>query len=147
MDEFHGHLDSQATKFSERVFSILDQDLSGHLDLREFIIGVWNYCTYDTTLISKVISLKDCSFRLYFGLFLFWRFFNNAVDRHETPPCPPCVHHVNNARALKTSDTPSNNVQYHASAQYLLTYFLKYSDRYVPCCAMLCFAMLCYENL
>lgn len=54
MDEFHGHLDSQATKFSERVFSILDQDMSGMLDLREFIIGVWNYCTYDTTLVAKV---------------------------------------------------------------------------------------------
>lgn len=54
VDEFHGHLDSQATKFSERVFSILDQDMSGMLDLREFIIGVWNYCTYDTTLVAKV---------------------------------------------------------------------------------------------
>lgn len=57
MDEFHGHLDSQATKFSERVFSIIDQDQSGMLDLREFIIGVWNYCTYDVTLVSKVASL------------------------------------------------------------------------------------------
>eukprot|EP00903_Cladosiphon_okamuranus_P019985 g18360.t1 len=55
VDEFHGHLDSQATKFSERVFSILDQDQSGMLDLREFIIGVWNYCTYDVTLISKLL--------------------------------------------------------------------------------------------
>ncbi|CAM9426212.1 unnamed protein product, partial [Pylaiella littoralis] len=55
VDEFHAHLDSQATKFSERVFFILDQDLSGCLDLREFIIGVWNYCTYDTTLVSKLL--------------------------------------------------------------------------------------------
>eukprot|EP00752_Nemacystus_decipiens_P002610 g2443.t1 len=55
VDEFHGHLDSQATKFSERVFSILDQDLSGMLNLREFIIGVWNYCTYDVTLVSKLL--------------------------------------------------------------------------------------------
>lgn len=54
MDEFHQHLDSRATKFSERVFAILDQDMSGMLDLREFIVGVWNYCTYDTKLVSKV---------------------------------------------------------------------------------------------
>lgn len=54
MDEFHQHLDSHATKFSERVFAILDQDMSGMLDLREFVVGVWNYCTYDTKLVSKV---------------------------------------------------------------------------------------------
>lgn len=54
MDEFHGHLGCQATKFSERVFSILDQNQSGNLDLREFVTGVWNYCTYDSKLVSKV---------------------------------------------------------------------------------------------
>lgn len=42
------------TKFSERVFAILDQDMSGFLDLREFVVGLWNYCTYDTALVTKV---------------------------------------------------------------------------------------------
>ncbi|CAM9567041.1 unnamed protein product, partial [Laminaria digitata] len=51
--EFHGHLNAQPTKFSERVFAILDQDMSGLLNLREFIVGIWNYCTYDSTLVSK----------------------------------------------------------------------------------------------
>lgn len=55
--EFHGHLNAQATKFSERVFAILDQDMSGLLNLREFIVGIWNYCTYDVTLVSKVRTL------------------------------------------------------------------------------------------
>ena len=55
--EFHGHLNAMPTKFSERVFAILDQDMSGLLNLREFIVGIWNYCTYDTTLVSKVSFL------------------------------------------------------------------------------------------
>eukprot|EP00904_Undaria_pinnatifida_P011356 jgi/Undpi1/7350/HiC_scaffold_22.g09823.m1 len=53
--EFHGHLNAMPTKFSERVFAILDQDMSGLLNLREFIVGIWNYCTYDTTLVSKLL--------------------------------------------------------------------------------------------
>ena len=60
MDEFHGHLNAQATKFSERVFAILDQDMSGLLSLREFIVGIWNYCTYDATLVSKVRCGRRC---------------------------------------------------------------------------------------
>ena len=43
-----------ATKFSERVFGILDMDGSGQLDFREFMIGVWNWNTYDATGITKL---------------------------------------------------------------------------------------------
>ena len=70
MDEFHGHLGSQATKFSERVFSILDQNQSGNLDLKEFITGVWNYCTYDSKLVSKVKVDKGCALVALFFLAL-----------------------------------------------------------------------------
>lgn len=62
-------MDSQATKFSERVFTILDQDLSGMLNLREFIIGVWNYCTYDVTLVSKVKRLPGCEAAVWLIVF------------------------------------------------------------------------------
>lgn len=56
VNEFHGHLNTYSTKFSERVFAILDQDMSGMLDIREFMVGVWNYCTYDTVLVAKVLA-------------------------------------------------------------------------------------------
>lgn len=26
------------------------------LDIREFVVGVWNYCTYDTVLMAKVLA-------------------------------------------------------------------------------------------
>lgn len=42
-----------STKFSERLFGILDLDASGFLDFREFLIGVWNVCTYDAPLFTK----------------------------------------------------------------------------------------------
>lgn len=42
-----------ATKFSERLFGILDLDASGFLDFREFLIGIWNVSTYDVPLFTK----------------------------------------------------------------------------------------------
>ena len=37
-----------------QVFGILDMDGSGQLDFREFMIGVWNWNTYDATGITKL---------------------------------------------------------------------------------------------
>ncbi|CAM9925192.1 unnamed protein product, partial [Discosporangium mesarthrocarpum] len=53
--EFHKYLGYTPTKFSERVFAILDLDASGFLSLEEFVAGVWNYCTYDMALITKLV--------------------------------------------------------------------------------------------
>ena len=51
--EFHKFLGMKPTKFSERVFGILDLDESGELDFNEFVIGIWNFSTYDPLLITK----------------------------------------------------------------------------------------------
>lgn len=52
--EFHAYLGVPQTKFSERIFGVLDLDGSGALDFKEFAVGVWNYCTYDIRLITKL---------------------------------------------------------------------------------------------
>mmetsp|Transcript_36105 Transcript_36105/g.46531 ORF Transcript_36105/g.46531 Transcript_36105/m.46531 type:complete len:600 (+) Transcript_36105:86-1885(+) len=52
--EFHTYLGAPQTKFSERIFGVLDLDGSGALDFNEFAVGVWNYCTYDIRLITKL---------------------------------------------------------------------------------------------
>lgn len=39
------HIDVERTKFSERIFSIFDEDASGEIDFREFVLALWNYCT------------------------------------------------------------------------------------------------------
>mmetsp|Transcript_45079 Transcript_45079/g.70516 ORF Transcript_45079/g.70516 Transcript_45079/m.70516 type:complete len:572 (-) Transcript_45079:640-2355(-) len=54
LGELHAFLSMNQTKFTQRVFEIIDQDGSGNLDLKEFCIGVWNYCTYDIRLVSKL---------------------------------------------------------------------------------------------
>jgi len=54
VEEFHKHLGLPVTKFSERIFGILDMDGSGQLDFNEFAVGVWNYSTYDTILVTKL---------------------------------------------------------------------------------------------
>ena len=54
VEEFHSYLGMPVTKFSERVFGILDADGSGSLSFEEFSVGVWNYCTYDVRLVTKL---------------------------------------------------------------------------------------------
>lgn len=43
--ELLNFLDVDRTKFSERVFSIMDEDQSGQINFYEFVMAVWNYCT------------------------------------------------------------------------------------------------------
>lgn len=54
IEEFHTWLGLRVTKFSERVFGVLDLDASGFLDFREYVVGVWNFCTYDAGLLTKL---------------------------------------------------------------------------------------------
>ena len=38
-------IDSERTHFTERVFRLFDQDGSGRVNFREFVLSIWNYCT------------------------------------------------------------------------------------------------------
>ncbi|GMI36420.1 hypothetical protein TrCOL_g9544 [Triparma columacea] len=53
VQEFHQFLGLKPSRFSERIFGILDLDESGALEFNEFVIGIWNFCTYDALLITK----------------------------------------------------------------------------------------------
>lgn len=53
-------LDIERTKFSMRVFSIFDEDSSGEIDFREFVLALWNYCTLGrATLVLFAFDLYD----------------------------------------------------------------------------------------
>jgi Ca2+-binding EF-hand superfamily protein len=55
LDEFHKFLGISKTRYSERVFSVLDLDMGGSLDFKEFLVGVWNCCTYGTNDIAQFV--------------------------------------------------------------------------------------------
>ena len=39
------HLKVERTKFTKRIFRIFDEDDSGQIDFKEFVVALWNYCT------------------------------------------------------------------------------------------------------
>lgn len=43
--ELLAHIDLDRTRFTEKIFSIFDEDKSGEVDFREFVLSLWNYCT------------------------------------------------------------------------------------------------------
>ena len=45
LSELMAFLDLERTEFTKRVFSIFDEDMSGEIDFREFVVAMWNYCT------------------------------------------------------------------------------------------------------
>jgi Ca2+-binding EF-hand superfamily protein len=47
LDEFYDHFKLPRSIFSDMAFSLMDEDKSGEIDFREFILTLWNYCSYD----------------------------------------------------------------------------------------------------
>ena len=47
LDEFYSHFRIQRSKFADMSFSLLDEDGSGEIDFREFILTLWNFCSFD----------------------------------------------------------------------------------------------------
>jgi serine/threonine-protein phosphatase 2B regulatory subunit len=53
-------LDIPRTKFANRVFSIFDEDQSGEIDFKEFVMSMWNYCTLGkSALVLFAFDLYD----------------------------------------------------------------------------------------
>lgn len=59
--ELFGYLDSkESTKFCDRVFTLFDEDQSGQIDFREFVVALWNYCTLShSSLIIFAFDMYD----------------------------------------------------------------------------------------
>ncbi|GMI17626.1 hypothetical protein TrLO_g4447 [Triparma laevis f. longispina] len=47
LDEFYAHFELKRSIFSDMAFSLMDEDKSGEIDFREFILTLWNFCSYD----------------------------------------------------------------------------------------------------
>jgi Ca2+-binding EF-hand superfamily protein len=57
--ELEAYLRLEKTRFTKRIFSIFDEDNSGSVDFREFVLSLYNYCT-----LTKA-SLELFAFDLY----------------------------------------------------------------------------------
>uniref|UniRef100_A0A7S1CAR3 EF-hand domain-containing protein n=1 Tax=Bicosoecida sp. CB-2014 TaxID=1486930 RepID=A0A7S1CAR3_9STRA len=58
--EFFDYVDLERTKFAKRAFSLFDHDGSGQIDFREFVVSMWNYCTFtQQSLIEFAFDLYD----------------------------------------------------------------------------------------
>ena len=60
IEEMFRFLELETSKFTKRIFSIFDEDNSGEIDFREFVISLWSYCTLGKpALIMFAFDLYD----------------------------------------------------------------------------------------
>ena len=60
LHEFWAYLDVDRTTFSERAFSLFDEDGSGEIDFEEYLLSVYNYATHNkNSLITFAFDLYD----------------------------------------------------------------------------------------
>ena len=60
LEEFYSYFKINRSPFGDRVFSMFDQGKSGTMDFREFVVGVWNFCTYQLdTFIEFAFHVYD----------------------------------------------------------------------------------------
>lgn len=57
--ELLAHIDLPFTPFTEKVFSIFDDDNSGEIDFKEFIMALWNYCTLTSVTLGRLLFIHD----------------------------------------------------------------------------------------
>jgi hypothetical protein len=60
LSEVFNHLRIEKTYFNRRVFGLLDVDNSGSLNFKEFVVGLWNYCTLTDALFGTIFHIKFC---------------------------------------------------------------------------------------
>lgn len=60
LSEFYSHFGVEKTPFTDRAFSVLDEDQSGELDFHEFLAGIWSLCSgSDRDQVLFLFSLFD----------------------------------------------------------------------------------------
>jgi len=50
-------LDIDRTRFNEKIFSSMDKDKSGKVDLLAFVVSIWKFCCLENSAISKLPPL------------------------------------------------------------------------------------------
>jgi hypothetical protein len=53
-------IDVERTPFTERIFTIFDEDSSGKIDFGEFVLALWNYCTLSKYALGELGINKSC---------------------------------------------------------------------------------------
>ncbi|DAZ95600.1 TPA: hypothetical protein N0F65_006086 [Lagenidium giganteum] len=60
VSEFFTYLDIPRSRFGEKAFSVMDHDGSGEVDFIEFVLAVWNYCSFSqSSLVRYAFDLYD----------------------------------------------------------------------------------------
>ena len=87
-DEFFAFISMEATPFAKKLFNLIDQNESGEIDFNEFLVGLWNVCTFDDeSLLRFAFNLIDKDGSGY-------------VDKDEVEQCVKDVHGTRYDRRL-----------------------------------------------
>ena len=69
MAELLAFLDLEKTRFTKRIFSLFDEDGSGLVDFREFVMSLWNYCTL-TKVSTRILEYSNTRNLVLAAMFL-----------------------------------------------------------------------------
>lgn len=62
VEKFNQYFKMDRTPFSDRVFTIVDENKNGEIDFREFVLACWNYCSLDARALARfTFNLYDIS--------------------------------------------------------------------------------------
>ena len=53
LEEFYRFFKLEPSPFADKVFSLMDEDSSGEIDFSEFVLCIWNYCTFELKALVK----------------------------------------------------------------------------------------------
>ena len=57
LEEFYRFFKLEPSPFADKVFSLMDEDSSGEIDFSEFVLCIWNYCTFELKALVKFAFL------------------------------------------------------------------------------------------
>lgn len=110
--ELLAHIDLPRTAYTEKIFSIFDDDNSGEIDFREFVLAVWNYCTLSKVNLGECaktwycygsLNLLNCMYFIFIDMFAFDLYDSDGSGELSIPEIMKLLQDIFGKNEMKTN--------------------------------------------